>query len=144
MAILGEVVWPTWAVPAQFGVVPFGCRRSGLSSFVLGRLHVRGWLFTHWGLQMNDETISLGKCVAAGLWVLVALMIATAWVIAIEGHWLQAMLIAQTGTTLSAMAATRHIRCYFVRLAALVRATAELGDLPPADLRRLPSPRQPV
>lgn len=93
---------------------------------------------------MNDGTISLGKCIAAALWVLVALVTAGAWVIAIGGHWLQAMLIAQTGTTLSAMAATRHVRCYMVRLAALVRATADLGDLPSGELRRLPSPRQPV
>lgn len=93
---------------------------------------------------MNDETISLGKCVAAALWVLVALFVASAWAVAFGGQWLPALLIAQTGCTLSAIAATRHIRCYMVRLAALVRATAELGDLPPADLRRLPSPRQPV
>lgn len=73
---------------------------------------------------MTDRSVGMGCVVAYGLWTLVVLLLAAAWLLfddVIAQH------LAWTALATSAAAATATIRCYFVNANKLLRAAWEGG-----------------
>lgn len=76
---------------------------------------------------MNDEYVSRGKVIMFVAWGVVATLMATAWVVILfTSRWRVGGMFAAMSCAMSAMAATMQIRCYAVRMACLIRATAGL------------------
>lgn len=80
---------------------------------------------------MHDSSISTSKLITAALWAWVLLLFAAAWATWALGASEIWMMLAFTGCASSACAATSQIRCYALRLCAMVRATggADRGEL---------------
>lgn len=72
---------------------------------------------------MIDRSVSASKIEAGVLWGLVILLILGAWAVAFV-HWQAAILVGVTACALSAGAATMQIRCYVIRVCALLRRQA--------------------
>lgn len=85
---------------------------------------------------MIEQAVDLGKLVAGAAWAVVALLIAAAWVVGLLVNWQIGMLLATSACALSAAAAVLHIRCFMVRVLALIRATSQSSD--ESVLRRVP------
>lgn len=81
---------------------------------------------------MHEEFVSRTSLLAMTLWVVVVLLLAMAWLVAIQrpDWWLWAGMLAATGLAVSAVAATAHMRIYAVRMCSLIRATSGL-ECPP-------------
>lgn len=66
--------------------------------------------------------VNLGKFVTITAWLLVGLLMSSAWVVGLLVSWEIGVLLAFTGCAMSAVAAVLHIRCFTVRVVAVVRA----------------------
>ena len=87
---------------------------------------------------MHDNAISASKLAAYALWAWVALLFAVAWLTwAFGDHETLWMMFAFTGCASSALAATFQVRCYSLRVCALLRATHGLDTPPPSEVRAL-------
>jgi len=73
-------------------------------------------------VRLIDEYVNKNKVVAYAVWASVVGLMALAWVVIIVGDAKYAGMLAAMACATSALAATLHIRCYFTRLACLVRA----------------------
>lgn len=73
--------------------------------------------------------ISTTRMVSTGLWGLVIVLMATAWITLIVGyeHRQIAYMLALQACVTSATAAVAHLRMYHMKLASLVRVTAGLS-----------------
>lgn len=82
---------------------------------------------------MNQEHyISTAKITMAGLWVLVAALILSAWAILIidYDHRQIAYMLALTGCALSSFAAVQHISIFLTKVTQLIRVTSGLDRVP--------------
>lgn len=85
---------------------------------------------------MHDGQVPTSKIIKTVGWGLVAAMIVLTWALGVlawaldaKGLWHLAMLCGFTGCATSAGAATAHVRCFHLRLAAMLRAVPCLtGD----------------
>ena len=73
-----------------------------------------------------ERSVSAGCVLAYALWALVGLLMATAWVLA-WGDPPRAPVLAWSGAATSAVAATVHVRQFFVTQNRLMRDAFELG-----------------
>lgn len=60
-------------------------------------------------------------------WLAMAVFISAGWIVMVVNHrmWWLSVLLGITGLSLSAVAATLHIRSFMVRVCALVRAASD-------------------
>lgn len=88
---------------------------------------------------MNDEYVNKGKVVMLAAWAAVVGLMGLAWtMILATPHWQVGGMLAAMACAFSAVAAALQIRCYAVRTACLIRATAGLSrDDATAGLRGL-------
>lgn len=77
---------------------------------------------------MNERTTSTDMVVAGIAWTVVVLLLTSGWLLLGAGNWQVGLMLGLTACAASAFAAVRHIRCYTVRLCALVRNCAGLVD----------------
>lgn len=79
---------------------------------------------------MNDQLISTGKLAAIAAWIAGGLFLAAGWVIGLDipgdQAWRWCVLLLVTGLATVGIAMVLQIRCYILRLLALIRATAGL------------------
>lgn len=73
---------------------------------------------------MIERQVSIDSAWTWLLWLVVGLLECMGWGLTIAGHWKIGSMFSFTGCALSAYAAVRHVRCYMVRLASLIRAVA--------------------
>jgi len=79
---------------------------------------------------MQDSSIPTSRLITAALWAIVAIIMGTAWLLVGLGHRTAANMLGLTGCATSAAAAVSSIRCYTLRICALLRATSGrmIGD----------------
>lgn len=75
---------------------------------------------------MIDRTFSMNIAIATGLWVLVGLLLASAWLVMLVGDWHVAAMLGFTSCVSCGLAVTGQFRCYTMRLCAMLRAAAGL------------------
>jgi len=78
--------------------------------------------------MLDDGTVSMTKVVMAAMWTLVVALGLTSWGLGIAGEWNWAFLVGLTGCATSAAAAVAHIRCYALRVCALVKASGAITE----------------
>lgn len=79
---------------------------------------------------MQERQITLGKLVTIGLWTGVVALIGAGWLAHLGANDTLAQMLGLTACATSAAAAACQVRCYVMRLARLVRATAGLRSEP--------------
>lgn len=86
---------------------------------------------------MDEGYISKVTLTAIALWVMVTLLFAAAWGVAIAwpGHWLYAVLLSATACGFAAFAGTLHNRIYVERITRLIRACSQLDRPAGGELR---------
>jgi len=71
---------------------------------------------------MIDSTIPTSKVTMTALWCVVVMLGLASWALGIADEWNWAFLVGLTACAVSAAAAVAHIRCYALRLCALIKA----------------------
>lgn len=88
---------------------------------------------------MHDNSIPTSRVITGALWTWVILVLLAAWIVFAVGYHELAAMLGLTACASSAAAATAQIRCYTLRVCALLRVTAGLdgGDAPTVQLHPL-------
>ena len=72
---------------------------------------------------MYDGSVSTSKLITIALWAWVILLLSAAWIVWALGKHEGAAMLGFTACASSAAAATSQIRCYSLRVCALMRVT---------------------
>ena len=87
---------------------------------------------------MHDNAIPISRVVTGALWTWVLLLLTAAWIVwGVAGQHGAGVMLGLTACASSAAAATAQIRCYTLRVCALLRVTSGLEDAPTIELRPL-------
>lgn len=89
---------------------------------------------------MIEEYVNKGRVTANAMWAVVVGLMSVGWGVMLlaPDYWKIGGMFAATSCATSAIAATLHIRCYAVRLAALVRGVSGIQpEEGPRPLRRI-------
>ena len=79
-------------------------------------------------MMMNEDLVSRGSVVAGAAWLVVAGLLAAAWlVMLLSPSRGVALLLAATACASSAVAAVLQMRTYVVRICVVIRSTANLA-----------------
>ena len=70
---------------------------------------------------MHDGSIPTSRLVKAALWTITSSLLIGAWLTAYLIGWREAQLLGYTACVSSAAAAVAHIRCYMLRMSALIK-----------------------
>jgi hypothetical protein len=81
---------------------------------------------------MNDQLISTGKVAAFAAWIVGGLLLTAGWVIGLDlpgdRPWRWCVLLLATGLAIIGVAMVLQIRCYILRLLAVIRVMAGIED----------------
>lgn len=78
----------------------------------------------------GEGTVSTGNVLAGGLWLVVLVTMSTAWAVMLinPDAWRVAGMLGLTSAAMSGVAAVFHMRNYYIRIARLIRATADARE----------------
>lgn len=106
---------------------PTECRRRSLQFGVLGQPPAKGPLggrdpsLRAEHATMHDSAIPASRIITFTLWAATVVVLATSWLLAASDQWRLAQQFGYTAGALSAGAAVSHVRCYMLRVTALIK-----------------------
>ena len=90
---------------------------------------------------MHDPLISSAKVLATAIWTLAGLLLLSGWVVMLtdDGVWEWALMLSLTGVAVVGVALVLHVRCYVLRLVAIIRlAHGMAGEHESRELHTVP------